>query len=192
MMLISFTKDVAKLFDLDLEISRSEKLAITPPLDDWVMACLWNRKEHVGLSLIHKHSLFSMLVVSEVKVLSYCLDLFYDQLIALLTEAGLKDDKYSFYLDDLFQEIHAVKHDDKRISGAMRFVYENLALSETIATKNKSKLHSIDVSRMINESHRDKLNGKSSSEIFFDLIKTRCNDQILTTYPDKKDMPTLH
>ena len=54
MMIISFTKDVAKLFELDLEISRSEKFAITPLLDDWVMACLWNRKEHVGLSLIHK------------------------------------------------------------------------------------------------------------------------------------------
>lgn len=191
-MILSFTKDLASIFALDLKASKSEVFSVTPALDDWIMSCLWEREEHLGLILVHKHSLFSMVVVSEVKELLYCLDLFYEQFLNLLTEINLNEKKYFDFIDNLFQNINAIKNDDKTTAHQIKFIYDKLEIYEQQAKKNKSKLHSIDISRKINDTPRTKLNFASPNEIFADLLTKHYDDPVLDIQHFEETPTTLH
>jgi hypothetical protein len=195
-MILSFTKELASLFALDLKASKSEVFTVTPVLDDWTMSCLWNREEHLGITLTHKHSLFSLLVVSEVKDLFYCLDLFYEQLIDLLTEMNLNDEKYLVVFDNLFQNINALKNDDKTNASQIKFIFDKLEAYEEQARRDNTKLHSIDISRMLNQTPRTKLKSMTPKETLTDLIKNHYDDQVLEIQPDEtkqiEESMTIH
>ncbi len=192
-MILSFTKDLASIFKLELKASKSEVFAVTPVLDDWIMSNLWNHDEHIGVALIHKHSLFSMIVVSEVKDLFYCLDLFYEQLLDLMTEFKMNEEKYFKFFDNLFQDINAIKNDDKTTGSQMKFIYDKLERLEEDAKNNGTRLHSIDISRIINQTPRSKLNFATPNEIFVNLLKVHYNDQTLRIHHEiEESHKTLH
>jgi hypothetical protein len=191
-MILSFTKDIAAIFALDLKAAKSEIFTVTPILDDWVMACLWNRDTHMGITLMHKHSLFSIVVVSEVKDLFYCLDLFYEQLFDLLTEIKLNEQKYLDFLSQLFNNINALKNDDKTISSQIKFIYDKLEQYENAARLDGTKLHSIEISRKINNTPRKKLNSLTPNEVFTDLLKQHYNDPMLEIRSYEEHPVTIH
>ena len=191
-MILSFTKELASILSLELKASKSEVFMVTPLLDDWVISCLWNREEHFGLTLIHKHSLFSLLLVSEVKDLFYCLDLFYEQLLDLLTEMDLNEEKYLAFFDNLFQNIHALKNDDKIMGSQIGFLYKQLELYEKQARDDGIKLRSIDISRRINSTPRSKLHSATPSDIFANLLQNHYSEPILEM-PHAEEKPvTVH
>lgn len=192
-MILSFTKELANIFNLDLKASKSEVFSVTPVLDDWIMSNLWDRDEHIGVALIHKHSLFSMIVVSEIKDLFYCLDLFYEQLLDLMTEFKMNEEKYFKFFDNLFQDINAIKNDDKTTGSQIKYIYDKLEQLEEDAKNNKTKLHSIDISRRINQTPRSKLNFATPNEIFINLLKVHYNDQTLKIDNEREAFhSTLH
>lgn len=188
-MILSFTKELAAIFNLDLQVAKSEVFAVTPLLDDWIMSCLWDRAEHIGLALIHKHSLFSMVVVSENRDLFYCLDLFYEQLLDILTEFNMNEERYFNFFNYLFQNINAIKNDDKTTASQIKFIYDKLELLERDAKKDNKKLHSIEISKAINNTPRLKLKA-TPNEIFIDLLKKHYNDPILEIAAPNEEKPT--
>lgn len=191
-MILSFTRDLADIFNLDLKASKSDVFSVTPVLDDWIMSNLWDREEHIGVALIHKHSLFSMIVVSEVKDLFYCLDLFYEQLLDLMTEFKMNEEKYFKFFDNLFQDINAIKNDDKTTGSQIKFIYDKLEFLEENAKNDGTKLHSIDISREINKTPRSKLNLATPNEVFIDLLKVHYNDPTLEIPKGVETPSTLH
>lgn len=188
-MILSFTKELTEIFALELKAAKSEVFPVTPVLDDWVMSCLWNRDEHLGVALVHKHSLFSLLVVSEVKDLFYCLDLFYEQLLELLTSANFDEEKYLAFFEKLFQSINAIKNDDKTTAQQIKFIYDKLAQYEEQAKEDGIKLHSIEISKRINDTPRQKLNLATPNDIFINLLTAHYNDPMLEI-TRQEDMPT--
>lgn len=191
-MILSFTRDLADIFNLDLKASKSDVFSVTPVLDDWIMSSLWNREEHIGVALIHKHSLFSMIVVSEVKDLFYCLDLFYEQLLDLMTEFKMNEEKYFKFFNSLFQDINAIKNDDKTTGSQIKFIYDKLELLEEDAKNHGTKLRSIDISRAINKTPRSKLKFATPNEVFIDLLKGHYNDPTLEIAHEVETPTTLH
>lgn len=191
-MILSFTRDVAAIFALELKAAKSEVFMVTPILDDWAISCLWDRDEHIGITLMHKHSLFSMIVVSEVRDLFYCLDLFYEQLFDLLTEANLNEEKYFNFINQLFSNINALKNDDKTISSQISFIYDKLEQYEDDAREDRTKLHSIDISRKINNTPRKKLNFLTPNAMFINLLKKHYHDPMLEIRYEKEASVTIH
>jgi hypothetical protein len=141
---------------------------------------------------MHKHSLFSIVVVSEVKDLFYCLDLFYEQLFDLLTEIKLNEQKYLDFLSQLFNNINALKNDDKTISSQIKFIYDKLEQYENAARLDGTKLHSIEISRKINNTPRKKLNSLTPNEVFTDLLKQHYNDPMLEIRSYEEHPVTIH
>lgn len=191
-MILSFTKNVATIFALELKAAKSEVFSVTPMLDDWAMSCLWDRDEHIGVTLMHKHSLFSIIVVSEVRDLFYCLDLLYEQLLDLLTELDLNEEKYFNFINQLFGNINALKNDDNTVSSQISFIYDKLEQYEDDARKDGIKLHSIDISRKINNTPRKKLNYLTPNEMFIDLLEKHCDDPILEIRHEEEKPITIH
>ncbi|TXH55438.1 MAG: hypothetical protein E6Q89_06775, partial [Bacteroidia bacterium] len=72
-MIISFTKDAAKLFNLQLKASHSEKYLNSLLLDDWVMGVVFTNKNASGVYLIHRHSLLTLFVVAAKPDLTLCM-----------------------------------------------------------------------------------------------------------------------
>lgn len=72
-MIISFTKDVAKLFNLKLKLSHSDRYKESLPLDDWVMGVFFSNQKSTGVYLIHRHSLLTLFVVADKLDLNLCM-----------------------------------------------------------------------------------------------------------------------
>ena len=193
-MIISYTKDLAILFDLKLNVTATEKFESIPILDDWVMACLWNTPEHIALTLIHQRSLFSLIVISEVKDMPYCISLFNKQLNALLDEVNLSDKKYKEPFENLFKHILVVKHDDKGINNAIKHVRDHFSIHESRCIHNGLKIKSIDIVNFANNRVRKKLDFRKASEVFYGLVRKHYNDPIIVPIPNDTEIikPTFH
>ena len=84
-MILSFTKESAKLFKMEpyLKISHSEQFKDSPPLDDWVIDVMFSNKHAIGVFLVHRHSSLTLFATSDKKDLTHCMNLLLGQLKAL-------------------------------------------------------------------------------------------------------------
>ncbi len=183
-MIISFTKDLAKLFNLDLKIEHSNKFMVSPPLDDWVMGLAFSNKKSTGVFMIHRYSFLTLFVVSDKPDLRHCLHLLYEQLIAIIKFAGLTDSKYFEYYDQLFDHIHMVKHDNRSISSEIGNFKRQFSWFNEDSISSKQKVYSIDLVNKLNDDIRNKFKFKTSKEVFIELLKNHYADPILVAIPD--------
>lgn len=195
-MIVSFTKDLAKLFKLDLKIEHSNKFMVSPPLDDWVMGLAFSNKKYTGVFLIHRYSFLTLFVVSDKPDLTHCLNLFYEQLITIIKSAGLTDKKYFKYYDQLFNQINAVKHNNRSISSEIGNFRQQFSWFNEDSISTKQKVHSIDLVNKINDDIRNKFKFKTSKEVFIELLKKHHADPILISISedvvDSTNEQTLH
>lgn len=194
-MILSFTKKMAAIFNLELQASKSEVFAVTPILDDWVMSSLWTYEDNVGVALIHTHSLFTVTAVSENRDFLYCIDLCYEQLLNLLEEMNLNKEPYLKFFTNLFHNINAIKNDDKSIIQHIKSIYKKLEELEEKARENGDKIHSIEISRAVNNMPRQSLNNLTANEVFARLLKNHHNDSPLELHSAvsfKQTSTTVH
>jgi hypothetical protein len=191
-MLIAMTKEIADKFDIELKYGRSKSLITNfPPLDDWVLALAFDETDtdQVGFILIHTSTLFSLFVVVSqdynfLEILAVC----YEQLEIILNNHGFKARKYHNYFKKLFtHEIIISKHDNKSVSAAIGYFKEQLFYFELplMLDKTDQELDPIDLVNRINNLPRKKFDFKSSTAMFFALLKYHINDPIFSVTQQK-------
>ena len=191
-MILSFTRDAAKLFNLTktLKLAHSERYLDSQMLDDWVLGILFSSKKSTGVYLIHRHSLLALFVVAAEPDLNLCMNLFFEQLLKVLINAGFTDKKYAEYFDRLFYELMSVRHDNSAISKEIGDLKYHFDWFNEEAYKNKQKTHSIDFVNLLNNKVRKKFAFKRPIEIFCGLVEQHYNDPILIS--DKHPSYTEH
>lgn len=188
-MLVAITKELAEKLNLELKYTRSQSSIASTPLDDWVMGLAFDEPKEIGIFLIHTNSMFTLFVVSDEYDMLELVDLFYDQLITILINNGLKAGKYRSYFDKLFSQIVVSRHDNRSVSSAIGYFKEHLFDFELPAIFDENKLlDSIDMAIRINNIPRKKFNFQNSLEIFTDLVKKHYNDPVVHIIDENQEI----
>jgi len=195
-MILSFTKEVAKLFNMTdkLKISHAEKFKNSAPLDDWVLDVMFSSKNVTGVFLVHRHSLLTLFVISDKIDLTYCLNLLFGQLRKLMENIGCNTIKHQKFIDALTFELITVRHNNPAVSneiGTIKFHFD--WFNEQTLAEHK-KFNSYEFMTLLNSKPKAKYGFKKPIVIFTQLLMQHIDDPVLITnnHPDYSKPITLH
>lgn len=193
-MLISFTKDAAKLFNVKLNLARSEKNITSSLSDDWVMGVAFSDESATGVYLIHCHSLLTLFVVAVKPDITLCMDLLYSQLLQVLDNYGINVAQYTHIFEIMFVELISFRHDNPAISREIGNLKNYFYWFEENSSKRKQKMHSIDLVVQINNDIRQKFDFQSSLEVFSQLLQNHQHERIVITdnHPEYEKYTSSH
>lgn len=180
-MILSFTKDAAKLFKMEslLKTAHSERFKDSPPLDDWVIDVMFSNKHLTGVFLVHRHSSLTLFAISDKKDLTYCLNLLFGQLVRLLEELGFTDDKYKECIDNLTSELISVRHNNPSVSNEIGTIKDHFDWYNEQTMSEGKKFVSFEFMDLLNSKPKKKYDFKRIIAVFKELFSKHYNDPVL-------------
>ncbi len=182
LMILSITKDIAKLLKIDTKnmISHSRQFTEpTPLLDDWVMGLEFADEGCYAVYLIHAHSGLLLYEIAAKAELELFLALFAQQLHDVIKGLKLNPAKYMKYFNRLFDQIILVKNDNRSISASIGQIKTHIEIMEDKAYWVNLPLDTLEVINHYNNLIQRKHEWLSPFEVFRELLIKHHNDDVL-------------